>query len=564
MSKRRRQLVDLGDRVDEDCGGNAGGAAIGFNYDAEDPIAAAIARKAAKEKKCALGGLLGAYVDDDDDEETEGAAKEPPHPWKKLRDAATGHDYYWNQDDGSVSWTLPSSGADAKGKDADATAAGAETAANGDAGEAAPDGADTPVAKFEIPTPKPDVRTFADLLLAQANEAPGLRDAVDAVPPLVRLVLDIQRRVEDYERGRKGGGGGTNSGGGGTWRRRRHSWRRRGEPSRGRDARRAQGSGAEITRRDRGVQGGSIQAGGGGGGQARGRREGGGGRGAEAGVDGCDETVDRRRRVRVDQGETLGSGPRSGPEHGRAPPPPPPNDEVEDAPPPPPPPKHVIAAGPAPARRADGERCRASAEPSAAADSRGAQSQSRQPRAQPAPSRTFVSKPPSASEIDKWNRARAEREEEEARAEAARTAATTDPAQMAARRRHEVERWKENATRGAAGADNPNFTPTVGDWRQRVVAARRRREREEAEARTADGSDRIDDDDATNPPKASGASGAATRTTAAADAAAAAAGVDLTAASASLPADWRAFYDAASGEVYYGNATTGETSWDRP
>ena len=106
--------MDLGDRVDEDCGGNAGGAAIGFNYDAEDPIAAAIARKAAKEKKCALGGLLGAYVDDDDDEETEGAAKEPPHPWKKLRDAATGHDYYWNQDDGSVSWTLPSSGADAK------------------------------------------------------------------------------------------------------------------------------------------------------------------------------------------------------------------------------------------------------------------------------------------------------------------------------------------------------------------------------------------------------------------------------------------------------------------
>lgn len=563
MSKRRRQLVDLGDRVDEDCGGNAGGAAIGFNYDAEDPIAAAIARKAAKEKKCALGGLLGAYVDDDDDEETEGAAKEPPHPWKKLRDAATGHDYYWNQDDGSVSWTLPSSGADAKGKDADATAAGAETAANGDAGEAAPDGADTPVAKFEIPTPKPDVRTFADLLLAQANEAPGLRDAVDAVPPLVRLVLDIQRRVQDYERGRKGGGGGTNSGGGGTagdgggtagdvaanhledatLDALREAERRLPDAIEAFKADRSKLAAAEVARR---VAAARAAAG------AAPRR---------ASTDAMKPSTDGVATAST-KGKLSGVGRGADPSTAARPPPPPPNDEVEDAPPPPPPPKHVIAAGPAPARRADGERCRASAEPSAAADSRGAQSQSRQPRARPAPSRTFVSKPPSASEIDKWNRARAEREEEEARAEAARTAATTDPAQMAARRRHEVERWKENATRGAAGADNPNFTPTVGDWRQRVVAARRRREREEAEARTADGSDRIDDDDdATNPPKASEA---ATRTTAAADAAAAAAGVDLAAASASLPADWRAFYDAASGEVYYGNATTGETSWDRP
>ena len=46
--------------------------------------------------------------------------------------------------------------------------------------------------------------------------------------------------------------------------------------------------------------------------------------------------------------------------------------------------------------------------------------------------------------------------------------------------------WKRKRGRGRGGADNPNFTPTVGDWRQRVVAARRRREREEAEARTAE------------------------------------------------------------------------------
>ncbi len=548
MSKRRRQLVDLGDRVDEDCGGNAGGGAIGFNYDAEDPIAAAIARKAAKEKKCALGGLLGAYVDDEDDEETEGAAKEPPHPWKKLRDAATGHDYYWNQDDGSVSWTLPSSGADVKGKDADATAAGAENAANGDAGEAAPDGADTPVAKFEIPTPKPDVRTFADLLLAQANEAPGLRDAVDAVPPLVRLVFDIQRRVQDHERGRKGGGGGTNggggvtnSGGGGTAGDVAANHLEDATLAALREAERRLPDAVEAFKADRAKLAAAAVAGRVAAARASRRAS---SDGIEPWTDGVAPGSTKGKLSGVGRGADPSTGARAPP-----PPPPPPNDEVEDAPPPPPPPEHVIAAGPAPARRADGKRSRA-------------QSQSRQPRAQPAPSRTFVSKPPSASEIDKWNRARAEREEEEARAEAARTAATADPAQMAARRRREVERWKENATRGAAGADNPNFTPTVGDWRQRVVAARRRREREEAEARTADGSDRTDDDDAyANPPKASEA---ATRTTAAADAAAAAAGVDLAAASASLPADWRAFYDAASGEVYYGDATTGETSWDRP
>ena len=559
MSKRRRQLVDLGDRVDEDCGGNAGGAAIGFNYDAEDPIAAAIARKAAKEKKCALGGLLGAYVDDDDDEETEGAAKEPPHPWKKLRDAATGHDYYWNQDDGSVSWTLPSSGADAKVKDGDATAAGAETAANGDAGEAAPDGADTPVAKFEIPMPKPDVRTFADLLLAQANEAPGLRDAVDAVAPLVRLVLDIQRRVEDYERGGKGGAGdAANQLEDAALDALREAERRLPHAVEAFKADRAKLAAAEVARRVAAARAAAGAA------PRRASTD-----GIKPSTDGVTPRSTKGKLAGVGRGADVGADV-TDVTHA-PPPPPPPNDEDDDAPPPPPPPKHVIAAGPAPARRDDGAGSRAIAEPSASVDVK-SHSQSRQPRAQPAPSRMFVSKPPSASEIDKWNRAKAEREEEELRAEAARTATTTDPAQMAARRRFEVERWMEKEKRTGAGADNPNFTPTVGDWRTRVVSARRRREREEAEAAAAEEDRSVshqavshrggtDDDDAMNPPKASNA---ATSTTAAADAAAAAAGVDLAAASASLPAGWRAFYDATSGEVYYGNATTGETSWDRP
>ena len=378
MSKRRRQLVDPGDRVDEDCGETRGAAICPITP--RTPIAAAIARKAAKEKKCALGGLLGAYVDDDDDEETEGAATEPPHPWKKLRDAATGHDYYWNQDDGSVSWTLPSSGADAKGKDADATAAGAETAANGDAGEAAPDGADTPVAKFEIPTPKPDVRTFADLLLAQANEALGFEtrstpcrrssswcwtsnDAWRTTNAVARAAAAAQTAAAAR------------------WRRRTISRTRALEALREAERRlpdaieafkadRSKPAAAEVARR---VAAARAAAG------AASRR---------ASTDAMKPSTDGGH-ARVDQGETLGRGPRSGP-GARARPPPPrrrttrsrtrlhhrrrPSTSSPRVPHP---------------RRAGGERCRASAEPSAA-DSRGAQSR-RGSRGRPAPGRTFVS-----------------------------------------------------------------------------------------------------------------------------------------------------------------------------
>jgi hypothetical protein len=229
-------------------------------------------------------------------------------------------------------------------------------------------------------------------------------------------------------------------------------------------------------------------------------------------------------------------------------PPPPPPDEDEDAPPPPPP-KHVIAAGPVIKETSAGVK------------------QRRPPRREnttqpPPPPARIMSKRPAPSEIDRWNRATAEREAGERRAEAARTAAVTDPTQMAARRAHEVERWKESATRaGGAGGDNPNFTPTVGDWRERAAAARKRRERTDAEASSELGESsgvvtRTNHDRST--------AAASVTTTAAADAAAAAAGVDLSAISASLPQGWRAFYEASSGEVYYGDAASGETTWERP
>ena len=391
------------------------------------------------------------------------------------------------------------------------------------------------------------MRTFADLLLAQANEAPGLRDAVDAVAPLVRLVLDIQRRVEDYERGEKDATA-ANHLEDAALDALREAERRLPHAVEAFKADRAKLAAAEVARRvaaARAVAGAAPR---------RASTD-----GIKPSTDGVTPRSTKGKLAGVGRGADVGA------DGCAPPPPPPPNDEDEERP-------HrrlrPSTSSPRVPHPPEGRRggLPPIAEPSASVDVK-SHSQSRQPRAQPAPSRMFVSKPPSASEIDKWNRAKAEREEEELRAEAARTATTTDPAQMAARRRFEVERWMEKEKRTGAGADNPNFTPTVGDWRTRVVSARRRREREEAEARTAEDDRAVshgggtDDDDAMNPPKASNA---ATSTTAAADAAAAAAGVDLAAASASLPADWRAFYDATSGEVYYGNATTGETSWDRP
>ena len=47
-------------------------------------------------------------------------------------------------------------------------------------------------------------------------------------------------------------------------------------------------------------------------------------------------------------------------------------------------------------------------------------------------------------------------------------------------------------------------------------------------------------------------------------AAAARAGIDVAALSVGVPPGWRAFYDVAAEDVYYGNVRTGETSWDPP
>jgi hypothetical protein len=50
--------------------------------------------------------------DEEEGEENDDAQEEEevvvvPHAWTKLHDAKSVHDYYWNQETGEVSWTLP-------------------------------------------------------------------------------------------------------------------------------------------------------------------------------------------------------------------------------------------------------------------------------------------------------------------------------------------------------------------------------------------------------------------------------------------------------------------------
>lgn len=87
--------------------------------------------------------------------------------------------------------------------------------------------------------------------------------------------------------------------------------------------------------------------------------------------------------------------------------------------------------------------------------------------------------------------------------------------------------------------DNANFQPLGGDWRDRVKRKKTGSVMEEAkpQATTADNS---------------GSKGFGEKKP------------DLVELSKGLPTGWQAFWDESSGEVYYGNLTTSETTWERP
>ena len=118
---------------------------------------------------------------------------------------------------------------------------------------------------------------------------------------------------------------------------------------------------------------------------------------------------------------------------------------------------------------------------------------------------------------------------------------TKAAAAIEAKRARELEAWRANKIRAGVDASaNPNFVP-VGDWRSRVEAAKKR---DKLEAFRARESDAVDDGKIATTVVVSQSS------------------VDV--AEKPLPPGWRAFFDEATGDVYYGNLATKETSWDRP
>jgi len=114
---------------------------------------------------------------------------------------------------------------------------------------------------------------------------------------------------------------------------------------------------------------------------------------------------------------------------------------------------------------------------------------------------------------------------------------------LEAKRARELEAWRADQIRSGAGAGkNPNFVP-VGDWRTRVEAAKAR--------------DKLDE---FRELRERGVGGENDKATASVNALANASESE----EKPLPPGWRAFFDEASGDTYYGNLQTKETSWDRP
>eukprot|EP01018_Ginkgo_biloba_P025196 Gb_00628 [translate_table: standard] len=139
-----------------------------------------------------------------------------------------------------------------------------------------------------------------------------------------------------------------------------------------------------------------------------------------------------------------------------------------------------------------------------------------------------------SSLVDKWKAAKEElhgsdEDENEAAYES-----------LEKKRQREIEEWRMQQIASGEAQDNANFQPLGGDWRERV-------KRRKAEATVED------------KPQASPVAG-----NSASEGTSGKKKPDLVVLSKDLPNGWQAFWDESSGEVYYGNLTTSETTWDRP
>uniref|UniRef100_A0A5B6YQ61 Putative WW domain-containing protein isoform 1 n=1 Tax=Davidia involucrata TaxID=16924 RepID=A0A5B6YQ61_DAVIN len=97
------------------------------------------------------------------------------------------------------------------------------------------------------------------------------------------------------------------------------------------------------------------------------------------------------------------------------------------------------------------------------------------------------------------------------------------------KRQREIEEWHAQQIASGEAKDNANFQPLCGDWRERVKH-KRAQSASEAVQTPSEGLT-----DGNLPP-------------------------DLNEISRDLPSGWKAYWDEASKQVYYGNSVTSETT----
>ncbi|KAH0459693.1 hypothetical protein IEQ34_012507 [Dendrobium chrysotoxum] len=132
-----------------------------------------------------------------------------------------------------------------------------------------------------------------------------------------------------------------------------------------------------------------------------------------------------------------------------------------------------------------------------------------------------------SSLVDKWMAAKEELHGEEEEPENALEI-------LEKKRQKEIEEWRARQFATGEAQDNANFVPLGGDWRERV----KRRRTSKGRAEDAQTSTAVIEKEKKQP--------------------------DLAELTKDLPSGWQAYWDDSTKQVYYGNHTTSETTWNRP